>query len=255
MTTYELEDIELMEVSGVDAPANQHASVVLCKRSGYNHDVKPEMRAETTRGDGSVTVEELTQKLEALQTQVADLTKRADDAETAAAKLSKSATEAGLEIEDGVIVKRTEPEYVEIDGEKVEKALVPAPVLRVIEKQAAQVAALEKQAKEVELAKRGAAELPNLSGTTLAKGRLLEALNGDEELLAALRAADAAMAGMFVEKGTAAVEDDSSPNSKLDRLAKAHAEAQNVTYETAYAEVTKSGIGADLLAQMRVAAN
>jgi hypothetical protein len=44
--------------------------------------------------------------------------------------LSKSAEEAGLDVEDGKIVKRADPEYVEIDGEKVEKSAIPAPVLR-----------------------------------------------------------------------------------------------------------------------------
>lgn len=255
MTAYDLEDIELMEISAVTRGANQHAAVVLCKTSGYNPNVKPETEGETQKGDRSVTVEELTQKLEALQTQVADLTKKAADLEVANADLTKSAEDAGLEVADGKIVKRADPEYVEIDGEKVEKALVPAAVLRAIEKQAVDIAKMKREAEDVALAKRGTDELPNLGGTALAKGRLLALVEGDAELLKAVKAADAAMAEVYTEKGHANVEDDASPSAKLDKLAKAHAEAQNVSFHTAYAEVTKSGIGAELLAQMRNTAN
>lgn len=260
--TWELEEIDLLEVSAVDTPANQHAGVVLFKRSGYNSPVKPENAGVANEGDGSVTVEELTKKLEALQAQVTDLTKKADEAEAArtaaeeaAATLAKSAEEAGLAIEDGRIVKRADPEYVEIDGEKVEKALVPAPVLRAIEKQAADIAKMQKEAEEVALAKRGETELPNLAGTPLAKGKLLAAVEADEDLLKALKAADAAMSKTFEEVGHGDAHDEASPSYRLDQLAKAHAAAQNVSYEMAYAEVTKAGAGADLLTQLRNEAN
>ncbi|HEV8077036.1 MAG TPA: hypothetical protein VGP45_01490 [Marinobacter sp.] len=259
---YDLEDVDILELSLVDTPANQHASVVLFKRFGYTDGVNTQDTGETEKGDGSVTVEELTQKLEALQAQVTDLMTKAEEAEAAKAaaeaavdEMTKSAEDAGLEIEDGKIVKRSDPDYVEIDGEKVEKSAVPAPVLRAIEKQAAEMADLKKQAAEVELAKRGEAELPNLAGTALAKGRLLAAVSGDEEMLKSLKAADAAMAESYTEKGAGDVHNDASPSHKLDQLAKAHAAAQNVSFEVAYSEVTKAGVGADLLSEIRNQAN
>ena len=258
---YDLEDIDLLELSLVDNPANQHAAVVLFKRSGYNPDVKSENSDLTEKGDGSVTVEELTKKLEDLQSQVTDLTEKANmaedekkKAEEMAANMKKAAEEAGFIVEGDTITKAADPEYVEIDGEKVEKSLVPAPVLKAIEKQAEAIAKMEKAAQEVELAKAGATELPNLAGTDLAKGKLLAAVAGDEELLKGLKAADAAMASQYVEKGTAEV-DEASPTHKLNELAKAHASAQNVSFETAYAEVTKAGPGAALLAELRTTAN
>jgi type II secretory pathway component PulM len=260
--SYDLEDIELLELSLVDEPANQHASVVLFKRSGYNPGVKPEIAGEIEKGDGPVTVEELTKKLEALQAQVTDLTKQAADAEAAKAAadaaldaLTKSAADAGLDVADGKIVKRADPEFVEIDGEKVEKSLVPAPVLKAIEKQAAEIAKMKAKAEEVEIAKRGEAELPNLAGTPLAKGRLLALVEKDADMLKSLKAADAAMAKAYQETGHARSQDEASATYKLNELAKAHASAQNVTFEVAYAEVTKSGIGAELLVQMRNEAN
>jgi TolA-binding protein len=258
---YKLEDVDLSEISGVTAGANQHADVVLFKSLGYNPDVKPENTGLTEKGDGSVTVEELTKKLEDLQSQVTDLTEKANmaedekkKAEEMAANMKKAAEDAGFVVEGDTITKAADPEYVEIDGEKVEKSLVPAPVLKAIEKQAEAIAKMEKAAKEVELAKSGATELPNLAGTDLAKGKLLAAVAGDEELLKGLKAADAAMASQYVEKGTAET-DEASPTHKLNELAKAHASAQNVSFETAYAEVTKAGPGADLLAELRTTAN
>jgi hypothetical protein len=262
MKPHDLEDIELVELSLVDNPANQHASVVLVKNLWHKASVKPEIAGPANEGDGSVTVEELTKKLEALQAQVTDLTKKAADseaaktaAEDAAAALTKSAQDAGMDIEDGKIVKRADPEFVEIDGERVEKALVPAPVLRAIEKQAAEIAKMQAKAEEVELAKRGEAELPNLSGTALVKGRLLAAVGDDADLLKALKAADAAMAKNYDETGHGDVQDEASASYRLDQLAKAHAAAQNVSFHVAYAEVTKAGAGADLLAQLRNEAN
>jgi hypothetical protein len=260
--TYLLEDLDLVEVSAVDTPANQHASVVLFKNLWHKPGVKPEKEGVVDKGEGQVTVEELTKKLEALSAQVTDLTKKASDAEaakiqaeTAIAALTKSAEDAGLDIEDGKIVKRADPEYVEIDGERVEKSLVPAPLLKALEKQAAEIAKMKAKAEEVELAKRGDAELPNLAGTALVKGRLLALVEKDEALLKALKAADAAMAKAYEETGHGDVHDEASPSYKLDQLAKAHAAAQNVTYEMAYAEVTKAGVGAGLLSQMRNEAN
>jgi hypothetical protein len=264
---YDLEDVDVLELSLVDVPANQHSAVVLFKRvateslSGYEKSVNPQFGDRHNEGDGSVTVEELTKKLEGLQAQVTDLTKAAADAKAAedAAKadlaaLIKSAEAAEVDVQDGKLVKRADPEYVEIDGEKIEKALVPAPLLKALEKQAAEIAKMQAKAQEVELAKRGDAELPNLAGTGLAKGRLLKAVEGDADLLKALKAADAAMANAYVEKGSAAL-DENSPEAKLDALAKAHADAHKVGYHAAYAEVTKSGVGAELLAQMRATAN
>ena len=72
---------------------------------------------------------------------------------------------------------------------------------------------------------------------------------------AAAETADAAMAEVYTEKGHAKPDDDTTPAAKIDKLAKAHAEANGVSFHMAYAEVTKSGVGAELLAQMRNTAN
>lgn len=261
--TWALEDIELFEISAVDAPANVHANIVLCKRVAampIAEYTKPAMLFSAGAHDGggrSVTVEEMTARLDGMQARIVELTKTVDAAkaaqkatEEALATLVNSAEDAGVDVKDGRIVKRAEPEYVEIDGERVVKSAVPAPVLRAIEKQAEEIARMKAQAEEVVLAKRGDTELPHLAGTGLAKGRLLAAIGADTAMLQSLKAADAAMAKAYDEVGTASPE-EGSPAYQLDALAKAHAHAQGMTYEAAYAAVTRAGQGASLLAEIR----
>ena len=262
MTTYELTDIDLMEVSAVTAGANQHATVVLFKNLGFESPVKPKSVGTTERGEGPVTVEELTKSLADQKTQTADLTKAADEAtakaaaaEAALAALTKSATDAGLDVQDGKIVKRDAPEMVMIDGEAVEKSLVPAPVLKALEKAAANIAKMQAQAEEATLAKRGETELPNIAGTPLAKGRLLALAEKDADVLKALKAADAAMASTFVEKGHSRVEDEASSEYRLDQMTKAYQTAHSVPYETAYAAVVQTNDGRALYKSLRDTAN
>lgn len=271
---YKLEGVELSEVSLVDVPANQHAKVAIWKSAGYKDRYKAMTDAqkakmkrmmddgmdeedaykacmnETTKGGQVVTPEELAKQLEALEGTVADLTKRAETAEAALAAITKSADEAGFDVDGDKIVKRADPEYIEIDGERVAKSAIPAPLLKRMEAQAAEIAKMKAKAEEAELAKRGDAELPNLAGTALAKGRLLAAVAGDEAILKSLKAADAAIAKAAAELGSAAV-DEASASFRLNKMASAYAEANKVPFETAYAEVTKSGDGLRLLVEAR----
>lgn len=275
---YRLADVKLDEISLVDKGANQHAKIAIWKRADMKEkydDLTPAQRAamkgymdkgmdeaaaykacmgETRKGDGQVTNEELTKQLEALQTQVADLTKRAETAEAEKADIIKSAEEAGLSVEDGKIAKKADEDFVEIGGEKVAKSAVPAPVLKALEAQAADIAKMKAEARNVELAKRGDAELPNLAGTALAKGRLLETVGDDAELVKALKAADAAIAKAAQETGSASI-DEASPDFQLNKMATDYAIAKGVPFETAYAEVTKSGDGQKLMVAMRNQAN
>lgn len=279
MTKYRLADVQLDEISLVDKGANQHAKIAIWKRaddmSKKYDDLTPAQRAamkgymdkgmdeaaaykacmgETKKGDGQVTNEELTKQLEGLQAQVTELTKRAEDAEAEKAALVKSAEEAGLEVAEGKIAKRKEEEFVEIGGEKVAKSLVPAPVLKALETQAADIAKMQAAAKNVELAKRGETELPNLAGTALVKGKLLEAIGDDADLLKSLKAADAAIAKAASETGANTI-DEGSATFRLNKMATDHAVAKGVPFESAYAEVTKSGDGLKLLAEARAEAN
>jgi hypothetical protein len=271
-----LMNIRLDEVSAVDAPANKSAKIVLYKRDGDSmneDDMSDAMKAKmkeymdkgyskedamkmcmgekTQKGGPNMDPQELAEKLEALEGQVADLTKRAEAAEAAKAELEKAADEAGFDIEEGKLAKRADPEFIEVGGEKVEKSAVPAAVLKALEAQAEEVAKMKAKEAEVELAKRGAETLPHLAGTDLAKGKLLEAIGGDEEVLKSLKAADAAIAKAMEEIGNNPMDDESSANYRLNKMADEYAEAHKVPFESAYAEVTKSGEGRELMLAAR----
>jgi len=271
-----LMNIRLDEVSAVDAPANKSAKIVLYKRDGDSmneDDMSDAMKAKmkeymdkgyskedamkmcmgekTQKGGPNMDPQELAEKLEALEGQVADLTKRAEAAEAAKAELEKAADESGFDIEEGKLAKRADPEFIEVGGEKVEKSAVPAAVLKALEAQAEEVAKMKAKEAEVELAKRGAETLPHLAGTDLAKGKLLEAIGGDEEVLKSLKAADAAIAKAMEEIGNNPMDDEASATYRLNKMAGEYAESHKVPFESAYAEVTKSGEGRELMLAAR----
>jgi hypothetical protein len=276
-----LKNIKLDEISLVDVPANSASKIALYKRKGdgvkeedmteaqkakmkeymdkgYSREMAKEMcmgKGEMKKG-GDMDPQELAEKLEALEGQVADLTKRAEGAEAELEGLKKSADEAGFDIEEGKLTKRADPEYVEIEGERFEKSAVPATILKALEAKEAELAKAKAEREEVDLAKRGSEELPHLAGTDIAKGKLLKSVEGDEEVLKALKAADAALKKQMEEIGSNPLNDEASATFRLNKMANDYASEHNVPFETAYAEVTKPGKeGASLMAEARAEAN
>lgn len=199
--------------------------------------------------------QELAEKLEALEGQVDDLTKRAEGAEAECDALKKAADEAGFDItEEGNFEKRADPEYVEIDGERFEKSAIPATILKALEAKEAELAKAKAEQEEVSLAKRGAEELPNLRGSDLAKGKLLSMVD-DEDILATLKAADAALKKQMEEIGANPLNDEASATFRLNKMANDYAKEHNVPFEIGFAEVTKSGEGRVLMNEARSEAN
>jgi len=280
MSGYRLKGIKLDEISLVDVPANSESKIALYKRKGdgvkeedmteaqkakmkefmdkgYSREMAKEMcmgKGEMKKG-GDMDPQELAEKLEALEGQVADLTKRAEAAEKVKANLEKAADEAGFDVEDGKLTKRADPEYVEIEGEKFEKSAVPATILKALEAKEAELAKAKAEREAVDLAKRGSEELPNLSGTDIAKGKLLKSVGDDEDMLKALKAADAALKKQMEEIGSNPINDEASATFRLNKMANDYANEHKVAFETAYAEVTKAGEGAELMREARSEAN
>lgn len=280
MTPYMLKNIKLDEISLVDRGANQHAAITLFKRSGEpmkEEDMSDAMKAKmmeymdkgyskedamkmcmgekTEKGGHDMDPQELAEKLEALEGQVNDLTKRAEGAEAELAELKKAADEAGFDVdEEGKLTKRADPEYIEVEGERFEKAAVPATILKALEAKEAELAKAKAEQEEVALAKRGAAELPHLAGTDLAKGQLLAAVGDNEDVLKALKAADAALKKQMEEIGANPLNDEASATFRLTKMASDYAKEHNVSYEVAESEVTKSGEGYKLMLERRAEA-
>lgn len=260
-----LKEIFLDEVSLVYRPAAQFAQTVLCKS---NDGLNRHFKIRTNGGIQNMTPEELAKALEAREAEVEELTKRVEKAEaeskTAADQietLTKSAEEAGLTIkkaENGDIAfeKAAGPEFITVNGERVEKSAVPAPILKQLEDNAARIEKMEKAAEEERFSKAAEDLFPNLAGEADVKGRLLKAIDGlsDEDAKAvktALKAADAAVSKMFEEVGKAGALDPDAPEAKLDELVKSYAKENKVSSEIAFDEVTKSGAGREFLLATR----
>jgi len=200
-------------------------------------------------GGPAMTPDELAKRLEEMESEVSTLKADKETVEGERDALAKALDDAGYDVEGTDVTKRAEPEYIEMDGEKVLKSAVPAPLLKRLEK-------LEGDAEAEALSKRANSELPNLAGDTTAKGALLKAVDGisdeatRESVVTALKAADAAVKQSFIEKGQTATgeADANDPSQKLDQLAKSYASENGVPYESAYAQVVSTPEGRELRA-------
>lgn len=224
----ELLELELDEVSLVDSPANQAATVTLFKREtpmdekemkeAVSKDVAGEGEEKTTRKSYKAEAEALAAEVETLKGEVEEL---------------KKALDAKEELEK-------KEEMIDFDGELIAKSAIPAPVLKKLEE-------VEKAREAEELRKRARDELPNFKGTEEQRGQLLKAaenLPDAEAILEALKAADALFAAAFKEVGKADVEGSlESAKDKLEKKAKDYAVEKGVSYEQGYAAVLKTAEG------------
>lgn len=260
---YDLSEIHLGEVSLVDYPANPGAKVTLFKRGQPVSTEKRTMTDKMTPDQESRKnlfkshgfADELASILATLEQGSAvaksfeSISKSATDAANAA--VEKALKEAGVVVKfddtGAAVVEKSAPEeYVDFEGERLLKSAVPAGVLSAIEKANKRVDQLEKAAKETALTKRGSTELPNLAGSDLAKGMLLDAIDKMDsslqtDLVKGLKAADAAMAASMVEKGANGDGDAETATAQLDKMAGEYAAKHDITKNAAYLEVTKAG--------------
>lgn len=257
----ELVNLELEELSLVDMGDDPLAKVALFKRSPEGENMEKEIQEdlELTKGakeekkieievDGEDDEEDMmaedemggkkparkSWKAEAIELEEVNKL-LLEEVETYKAKVAELEAEA---------IEKAKPkeEMIEVDGEVIAKSAVPAPILKKLEEmqKAVEVEALRKRAEEV---------LPNFKGTADERGKLLKSIGDDEMLLALLRAADAAFAGIYQEVGsTDAANDLKSPTEKLNDLVKAYQEEKKEKdFHKAYAAVVKTAQGRALV--------
>lgn len=265
----ELVNLELEEVSLVDMGDDPLAKVALYKRSpegehmdnetneeiqkvdetnvtdatekGYKEDMKPADKMDDMEDDEEEMMEEegkkptrKSWKAEALAFE--DVNKMLlEEIETYKAKVA--------ELEVAVVTKAAPAEeMMEVEGEMIAKSAIPAPILKKLEEmqKAVEVEALRKRAEEV---------LPNFKGTADERGKLLKSVGTDEGLLALLKAADAAFAGVYQEVGKTDAENDlKTAAEKLKDLTKAYqTEKGEKSFEKAYAAIVKTAQGRALV--------
>lgn len=221
----ELTDLDLFEVSLVDAGDDPLAKVTLLKRKGTS-DMSDETKElmEKQLAEATQEIEMLKAKVVEVETLNTELVTKVADFE--AAEIEKS---------------KPKEELIDFDGEMIAKSAIPAPVLKQLEE-------LQKAKEAEELRKHADEKLPNFKGSADQRGKLLKSIGDDAELLEMLMAADALFAALFMEKGkTDAQEDLKDAATKLDEMVKSIKDAKKVTYEQAYLEVSKTKEGLALI--------
>ena len=274
---FNVTDLELIELSLVDEPANPAARVVMFKRAAPD-DMKiqelidggmPEAEARDqvarmrrNKGAGP------TGDLDKGDRSMSDQEKRLEELEAANKRLeaSRDALVKSLEGEgyvvqiadDAVTVEKRKPEdYIDVAGEAVLKSALPASVLAMISKQAGELAEVTKKLEAEELVKRVSAEIPHLSGAPAMKGAVLKAVDAiaDDEVRKAahamLKGANTLASKLTREFGTVAPE-ETDAMSELNKMAEDYAVEKKVTFAKAFAEVTRIGRGAELFAKRNV---
>lgn len=260
----ELVNLELEEVSLVDMGDDPLAKVAIFKNNPKGEEMEEdvekgicieieikspeeemmEMQMEMQNGSvekafdedvEEVTTEENGEVKTTRKSWKAEAQTLAEEVETLKAKVME------LEAKE---VEKAKPvdEMIEVEGEFVAKSAIPAPVLKKLEE-------LQKAREAEELRKRAEEVLPNFKGTADERGKLLKSVGNDETLLAILRAADAAFAGIYKEVGKTDAENDlKTPDEKLKDMVKTYQEEkQEKDFYKAFAAVVKTEEGRALV--------
>lgn len=196
--------------------------------------------------------EELKKAHDALVAQVADLTKQLSEAATLAkfsdaekaflAKADKDSADkfkaATEEERKGMIEKAASEDEVfkSVHGVEIHKSAVGSGVFELLKAQdedsratRAELAKAKDEARTVELTKVAETDYANLPGTAIEKVAVLKKMDSMSEtergtLTNMLKAANGAISGAFIEKGTSYSNEDIAKSAKVEQLAKAYQE-------------------------------
>ena len=254
-----LKQLELEELSLVDRPANAQAMVSLFKRDNsegdtmteevekMSDDMKAKLKPYMDKGmseDEAMKVYNMDMKkdvqgpLDEVNTVKAEL----DLAKSEIDRLSKSLEEAGYIVKADAIEKMVEPEFVTYGDEQINKADIPAVILKALEE--AEVAKAD-----AILVKHAEAELPHFD---IEVAKALVANFGDEEtIMQALKAADKVFEQSMTEVGKSDADGEfTTASDKLDALVKSYMDTNKMKkseHALAYAAVAKTDEGKALI--------
>lgn len=237
-----LKELELGELSLVDNPANPLAKAPLFKRHSEGEDMEDTIKmSDKMKERMKYYMEEKGMSEDDARKACVREMEKAWDFQVENERLRKFLIDNDYVIKAEAIEKKVPMETIEINGEAINKADIPAPVLKALEE--AEVAK-----RDVELTKAAQEKLPNWDE---AVAKELMKFDLDEKIMEALMAADAAFEAVMTEKGADSAADDlASPEDKLNELAKA-AKAEHGTFEKAYAAIVKTDEGKALLKAMK----
>ncbi len=263
-----LKQLELEELSLVDRPANAQAMVSLFKRDNSNEEemtetlekmgydeekLKAYMEEKSCSREEAMKALNMDEKEEMEKSEEIDpVVAEIDEADIAQAeidtlkaeneRLRKSLIEAGFVIKAESIEKKAEPEYLEYEGEQVNKADIPAVILKALE--AAEVAKAD-----AELTTKASEALPHFD-VDVAKSLVAKHAD-DEAVMNVLKAADSVFAGKMEEVGKSDADGEfASAADALDAMVKSYMDENQMKkseYAKAYAAVAKTDNGKALI--------
>ena len=259
-----LKQLELDELSLVDRPANAQAMVSLFKRDNseeetmekaYNmteeqeknlHKLPPALRDKIRENmDKGMSYNDAMKMAEEDMKKAEDAILEELEIDTLKAEnenLRKALIDNGFVIKAESIEKKVEPEYLEYEGEQVNKADIPAVILKALEE--AEVAKAD-----AELTKNATEALPHFD-VDVAKSLVAKHAD-DEAVMNVLKAADSVFAGKMEEVGKSDADGEfSSAADALDAMVKSYMDENSMKkseYARAYAAVAKTENGKALI--------
>jgi len=264
-----LKQLELEELSLVDRPANAKAMVSLFKRDNSEEELMEKaynMTEEQEKGmdklppalqrrirenmdkgmsynEAMKMAEEDMKKSDAAEIDELDLLKAENDTlKIQNEDLRKALIENGFIIKSDSIEKKVEPEYIEYEGEQINKADVPAVILKALEE-------AEFAKADAELTKRATEALPHFA-EDVAKSLVAE-FGEVEGVMEALKAADATFAESMEEVGKSDADGEfATATDKMESLVKSYMDENKMKkgdYAKAYAAVAKTDEGKALI--------
>ena len=257
-----LKQLELEELSLVDRPANAQAMVSLFKRDnsneeemtetlekmGYDEDkLKAYMEKNSCSREEAMKALNMDEKEQAEKADVEldEIDVLSAEIDTLKAEnefLRKSLIENDFIIKAESVEKKVEPEYLEYEGEQVNKADIPAVILKALE--AAEVAKAD-----AELTTKATEALPHFD-VDVAKSLVAKHAD-DEAVMNVLKAADAMYAGKMEEVGKSDADGEfASAADALDAMVKSYMDEHQMKkseYARAYAAVAKTDEGKTLI--------
>tara|TARA_R110000851_G_scaffold14310_1_gene48459 strand:+ start:300 stop:1091 length:792 start_codon:yes stop_codon:yes gene_type:complete len=252
-----LKQLELDELSLVDRPANKQAMVSLYKRDNsegdtmenevekMSDDMKAKLKPYMDKGmseEEAMKMYNMKKTYEGPLDEVDTVKAELGLAKAEVDRLSKSLEDAGYIVKADAIEKMVEPEFVTYGDEQINKADIPAVILKALEE--AEVAKAD-----AILVKHAEAELPNFD---IEVAKSLVANFGDEEtIMQALKAADKAFADSMTELGKSDVDGEfATAADKLEALVKSYMDDNKMKksqHALAYAAVAKTDEGKALI--------
>ena len=252
-----LKQLELDELSLVDRPANKQAMVSLYKRDNsegdtmenevekMSDDMKAKLKPFMDKGmseDEAMKMYNMKKDVQGPLDEVDTVKAELGLAKAEVDRLSKSLEDAGYIVKADAIEKMVEPEFVTYGDEQINKADIPAVILKALEE--AEVAKAD-----AILVKHAEAELPNFD---IEVAKSLVANFGDEEtIMQALKAADKAFADSMTELGKSDVDGEfATAADKLEALVKSYMDDNKMKksqHALAYAAVAKTDEGKALI--------